>query len=1089
MVKILVVDDLEQNRYLLNTILTAVGHEVQEAVNGLEALDLARRRHPVLVVSDILMPQMDGFALCREFKRAESLREIPFIFYTATYTDPRDRDLALQLGAARFIVKPIEGEEFLAILDEVLEEHSQGRLSAPTMDEEEETVFYRLYDEALVRKLEDKMLDLERLNHRLVESQARFESLVQNAADMIVTVDAEGIIRYVSPACEFILGRDTRELTGKSFTDWVHPDDLAESRATFIDWQKSANGEAGPIKIRGKHKNGEWRVLEALGTNLLDDPYVGAIVLNVRDITERARAEAALKESEQLRRLLLESAGEGIFGLDSDGRIVFINPAATRMFRWKADDMIGRDEHRLMHHHHADGRIYPTEDCPIYRTLHDGETRYVENELFFCADGTGFPVEYTCSAMRDDSGLITGAVVSYRDITERKKAEQELRESEARYQLISTLTSDYMFSSRIGADGQAHLTWVGGAFERITGYTYNEFVKLGGWRATLHPDDLQVDDRDMQTLQSNQRIVTELRTLTKSGQVCWVRVYAHPIIDDQSRKLVGIFGAVQDITERKMAEEALRRRLSELEAVSKISAALRSAQTLDEMLPILLDETLAALESDAGSIMLYYPEDDELRPAVDRGWFKNLALVPIRAGEGIAGKVITEGRAIVSREYAVDPTSYTQTVGQVPRGWGGICVPIRSVTQVVGVIYVAVQLPREISLEEARLLSSLAEIAGTALHRLRLNDETERRVKQLQSLRSIDQAIISSLDSGFILDILLEQVTERLRVDAAGVLLYDPDTLHFEFAAARGFNSWAYERSRIRLGEGLAGRAALERRYLLVGDGLEKSEFTRAELLNNEEFHSYAVMPFMAKGQIKGVVEIFNRRPLQPDVEWMGFLEALADQAAIAIDNIQLFHSLRRSNSELIIAYDTTIEGWSRALDLRDKETEGHTLRVTDLTLKLARAAGMSQEELVHVRRGALLHDIGKMGVPDAILLKPGKLTDEEWIIMRQHPQLAFDMLSFIPYLRPALDIPYCHHERWDGSGYPRGLRGRQIPLAARLFSVVDVWDALRSDRPYRPGWQEEDVLRYIRENSGMLFDPQVVEHFFQVLNDNGGES
>jgi len=192
---------------------------------------------------------------------------------------------------------------------------------------------------------------------------------------------------------------------------------------------------------------------------------------------------------------------------------------------------------------------------------------------------------------------------------------------------------------------------------------------------------------------------------------------------------------------------------------------------------------------------------------------------------------------------------------------------------------------------------------------------------------------------------------------------------------------------------------------------------------------------------------------------------------------------LQRSNIQLSLAHDATIEGWSRALELRDRETQGHTQRVTDLTVRLARAAGMSEEELAHVRRGALLHDIGKMGIPDAILLKPDTLTEEEWVVMRQHPTQAYELLSPIAYLRPALAIPYCHHEKWDGSGYPRGLKGEEIPLAARLFAVVDVWDALRSDRPYRPAWPDDKALEYIRSQAGKHFDPQAVELFLRVLN------
>ena len=191
----------------------------------------------------------------------------------------------------------------------------------------------------------------------------------------------------------------------------------------------------------------------------------------------------------------------------------------------------------------------------------------------------------------------------------------------------------------------------------------------------------------------------------------------------------------------------------------------------------------------------------------------------------------------------------------------------------------------------------------------------------------------------------------------------------------------------------------------------------------------------------------------------------------------------KQAHTDLLAAYDATIIGWSRAMDLRDQETENHTQRVTELTVKLARSLNLPGEEILQIRRGALLHDIGKLGIPDGILLKPGKLTKEEWVIMRQHPQYAYDMLSPISYLNPALDIPYCHHEKWDGSGYPRELSGEQIPLAARLFAVVDVWDALRSDRPYRQAWSEEKVLEYIISLSGTHFDSKVVEMFLQVIN------
>jgi putative nucleotidyltransferase with HDIG domain len=259
----------------------------------------------------------------------------------------------------------------------------------------------------------------------------------------------------------------------------------------------------------------------------------------------------------------------------------------------------------------------------------------------------------------------------------------------------------------------------------------------------------------------------------------------------------------------------------------------------------------------------------------------------------------------------------------------------------------------------------------------------------------------------------------------------------------------------------------------------EKKNFVRADLLIDEDFECYHGVPLVTKGQLKGVLEVFLRSHHTVDDEWLNFLEILAGQIAIAVDSASLFDSLQRSNTELFMAYDATIEGWSAALDLRDKETKGHSQRVTEMTVKLARSLCLGEADLVQVRWGALLHDIGKMGVQDAILLKPGPLTDEEWVLMKKHPTFAYEILSPIHYLKAALDIPYCHHEKWDGTGYPRGLKGEKIPLTARIFAVVDVWDALTSDRPYRKAWSEEKARQHIQAGAGTHFDPQVVKTFF----------
>ncbi len=362
----------------------------------------------------------------------------------------------------------------------------------------------------------------------------------------------------------------------------------------------------------------------------------------------------------------------------------------------------------------------------------------------------------------------------------------------------------------------------------------------------------------------------------------------------------------------------------------------------------------------------------------------------------------------------------------------------------------------------------------------------KRQFDQLDTLRSIDLAINSSLDLNLTLSVILDHVRTQLNIDAASILLLDPQTQLLEFAAGTGFKTSALKHTRLRIGEENAGRAVLERRILHIANlKSRQTGFLQSLSFSKENFIAYYAVPLIAKGQAVGVLEIFHRAPLDVDKDWLNFMETLASQAAIAIDNAMLFKNLQLSNHELTLAYDKTIEGWSRALDLRDKETEGHSRRVAEMIFKLASRMGITQSELVHIRRGAMLHDIGKVAIPDSILLKAGPLSDEEWNIMRRHPQIAVELLASISHLEPALAIPRSHHEKWNGTGYPDNLAGKNIPLAARLFAVVDVYDALTSDRPYRRAWSQVDTMKYIRDQSGVYFDPHIVSAFIEMMNAN----
>lgn len=365
------------------------------------------------------------------------------------------------------------------------------------------------------------------------------------------------------------------------------------------------------------------------------------------------------------------------------------------------------------------------------------------------------------------------------------------------------------------------------------------------------------------------------------------------------------------------------------------------------------------------------------------------------------------------------------------------------------------------------------------MRRAQLREKLAKRVAHLEALRQVDQAILASMDLAPSLEILMDKLF-LLPLDAAAFFLYAPREKTLRLAAHRGFRTPVPPQT-LFLGQGHVGRAALTGEKVAVDD-LRREPGSHPEFTREEGLVAERAYPLLARGSLLGVLAVFTRRPWDLLGEDEAFLEALVGQSALALDSLRVLRDLQKSQRELEAAYELTLWGWAKAVELRDQETAGHTERVTALTLRLAKALGVPEEDLDDLRRGAILHDVGKIAIPDRILLKPGPLTEEEWAVMKLHPVYAYEWLSGIPFLKKALEVPYAHHERWDGSGYPRGLKGLEIPLSARIFAVADVYDALTSDRPYRKAWPKEKALAYIREEAGKQFDPEVVEAFLKLM-------
>ena len=1117
---------------------------------------------------------------------------------------------------------------------------------------------------------------------KLEETRKRFHTAFDNLLEGVQIIGHDWRYNYLNDAAQTHNNRPNRELLGKRYMDmWPG---IEETHVFSVIKDCLENRISNRLDNRFVFPDGRvgW-------FNLSIQPIPDGVFIMSVDITERRQADEALRASEAQYRLLAENVSDTVWLMDMNLQTVYMSPSVYRLRGYTLEEINSIPMDRQMTPESLARAMALFAESLSPENLRQPEPRsnFTLDLEFYRKDGSSFWSENSFTLILDADKKPVNILAWGRDITERKQAQEQLRESETRHRIIAELISDYVYILCIGPDNRFSLEWMSGSFERFTGYSATEIEALGGPIAIALPEDASIFRTNFERLLRGETVVAEMRIISKSGEARWAYSYLRPDWDDEHKRIVRVFGAGQDITERKQAEEALRftekrfRTLienssDEISILSTDGKLLYESPSNNPTLGYARGEFL-----DQSMFQLIHPEDQDRVQTLfarlvqdasmqvrdqfrlrhhDGSWRCVEAVGTNLLGEPSVGGIVVNYHDITDRKQAEDAlreserqmravvTSLDDIVfefdgqGTYLNVWtanegllaqpksqllghrimdilgeelgrpfadavkrvlqSGIPESIEYPLDVMGghrwfvarispiltearTYHSASMLVRDITqrkqaeeairqgedryrqtldtmlegcqiidfdwrytyvnetaarqghatrdelvqhtmmekypgIENTELFAVLRDCMENRVARQMENeftypdgsrgwfelsiqptpegifvlsmDITERKraetqvqiqMQRLRALNEIDRAISSSMDLRVSLDILLNQVLSQLGVDAASVLLLNTSNLMLEFAAGKGYRTPAIRQTRMRLGDGYAGQVGLERRVIHVPNlSLVGKQYHRAALLKDEEFKQYFGVPLVAKGQLKGVLEVFQRSPLQPDAEWLHYLETLGGQAAIAIENAQMFEGLHQSNLELVTAYDATIAGWSHAMDLRDKETEGHTQRVTELTIQLAERMGLGAQQIVHIRRGALLHDIGKLGVPDPILLKPGKLTDEEWVIMRQHPTYAYEMLLPITYLHPALDIPHYHHEKWDGSGYPHGLAGEQIPLAARLFAVVDVWDALRSDRPYRKSWSADQTRAYLLEQSGKHFEPRVVDAFLRLI-------
>jgi PAS domain S-box-containing protein len=979
------------------------------------------------------------------------------------------------------------------------------------------------------------------------ESESKYRDLVESSPDGIITISKKGKILSINKSFIELTGFGKKDFVGKPFlkVPTLIPQELDFYTRMLKDMLQGKT--QGPIGFNWKHANGEIKSGEAKASILkVNDKIVGLQAI-VRDITERKEAEDKINRHLEELQILQEVSSICLKNVDEDETIAQVTKTiGNRLYPDHFGILLLDDEGVLHLHPSYQGLV--SDDLDLKLELGEGITgRVAQTNQSRRIDDVSRADDYIALTICQSSELcvpisVNGKVYgvinaescepgAFSSTDERLletvadqlalalqtsrlyQAEKDRRqEAEANREASSLLTRsldlDDVLNSildnlrKVVDSDQASIHLfeedaitivAGNGFknkDEVVGFRYspnNQLAKeVSETKKALVLDDATNDPRFENFKLVNTRGWMGIPLIEQETVIGYLTIDSDKpgayTQNDADRLQVFANNAASAIVKARLFEEEKKRRL-EAEIQQEISAIVTQSLDLHVVLDSILINLQRYLNYDSAGIFLQ--ENGHLRIVATRGFDnpEDLDNRLVSQDHQLYQEILKKKSVLIIENVENDDRfEFFGAEGEI-RGWMG--VPLIDQGEIIGYVSFDSKTPGKFTPKMGQLAQVLVNQTSSAITKAKLFEETQQGLKRLEALHDIDRIITSSVELSFAIKQILNIVVNQLNIDVALVSMYEPNSATFIPLHSVGFRSNAHHCSQQIMESRNANQIAFERKKKNASNQEELLYlFNSASFISQEELISYLGVPLIAKGEVKGVLEIFNRTNIETDKEWNDFLETLATQLAIAIDNSLMFESLQKSHMELTMAYDSTIEGWAQALELRDMETEGHSRRVVSLTMDLARKMGINGQELAHIRRGALLHDIGKMAVPDVILQKPGKLSEDEWDIMRQHPSYAKEWLSSTDYLLPALDIPYCHHEKWDGTGYPQGLKEEEIPLPARIFAIVDVWDALLSDRPYRKAWSRKKTIQYLKDQSGIHFDPKVVEAFLEMLKE-----
>lgn len=813
--------------------------------------------------------------------------------------------------------------------------------------------------------------------------------------------------------------------TFQSWIDLIHPDDQEMMSQYYIE----------EVLKQGKTFNKEYRIIRRSDDKIRWVLGLGKIYINedgtpismtgtIQDITDRKLAEEALRESEARFGNFLHSVSSiAIQGFTPEGTIRQWNKASERLYGYTSEEAIGRNLFDL---------IIPPDLCgplkiSIENLMKTGQLPMPAEYAFRHKNGSYVPV-ISSSALVNSPFHEPELYFIDLDLSEQKKAEKELAQTQALIKAIVDNTTDIVWS--VDPENFGLLTW-NPTYEKYFRNHRHIEVKIG-----MRPEDLYPPDSGyVEIWKDHYKKVLQDGAFTGEYSALSTKdifqISLNPLQQDGRIFGISVFGEI--ITERKKAEELIEqseKKYRELFRVNKDGITIHFQQTVtapgsfievNEAAPKILEYSMEEM-------LFLTPLDLEPAVSEEQLIFRNMEL------------------------EAFGTTSYETTF----RNKSGRHV------------FVDISSQKVLYDDKPAIMTIIRDITDRKQH------ETE-----LQAIAMLSSALRTAPGRTQMLPVIVEQIVNLLDCDSATIEIIEPESKDVVVEAAHGL--WEpLIGSRQKEGTGINAIIAATRQPYLT-QNLEKDPGIFYHQWARYGIRGSAGVPLIAQEQLIGFIWVGRRSDItQTEVRLLG---AITDIAANAIYRSTLHEQTLKDASELAAAYETTLEGWARALELREQETAGHSKRVVKYALELAKLFGFNDNDLINIRRGASLHDIGKMGIPDKILLKKGSLTAREWDVMRKHPMHAYKLLSKIPYLLPALDIPRYHHERWDGSGYPEGLKGESIPLGARIFAVIDVWDALSSDRPYRKAWPPDEVIKYLQDQAGKMFDPDVVSTFLKLIH------